>query len=72
MEGNVVQIKPKTANRRYKNHSYTVTYIPATKEWKWEVTYVTTTYFSDKAKTMIAAFKAAEKHIDRTLEMRRG
>lgn len=72
MNGNVISIKPKTANRRYKNHSYTVTYIPATKEWKWEVTYVQTTRFSDVAKTMQAAFKQAEKHIDRTLEIRKG
>lgn len=70
--GEVAQIRPKKAQRRYKNHAYSVTYIPATKEWKWEVTYVQTTYFSDVAKSLNAAFKQAEKHIDRTLELRRG
>ena len=70
MTATLHSILPKKAQRRYKNHSYVVTYLPPTKTWKWEVTYVQTTYYSDEAKTLNAAFKAAEKHIDHTLKLR--
>jgi hypothetical protein len=70
MNAAVIPIRPKEAKRRYRNHDYKVTYIPSTKQWKWEVTYVQTTRYSDIAKTLNAAFKAAEKHIDATLKMR--
>jgi hypothetical protein len=70
MTATLHSIIPKQAKRRYRNHSYVVTYLPETKIWKWEVTYVQTTKYCDEAKTMVAAFKAAEKHIDHTLRLR--
>jgi hypothetical protein len=63
---NVHFIKPKSMKRQYKRQTYTVTFIPATKKWKWEVTVVIETKFStsDIAETQIKAFRAAEKFID--------
>ncbi len=59
-------MRPKTVNRRYKQQDIVVTYIPATKEWQWMVTYVQTSKYSDRAATMNKAVKAAEKFIDET------
>ena len=70
MTAQLHSIIPKKAQRKYKQHPITVTFIPDTKQWKWTVTYVQTTVFSDEAKTLNAAFKAAEKHIDATLKVR--
>ncbi len=62
---NVVSIiTPKQMNRHYKRQKYTVTYVPATKSWKWEVTITTQLRFSEVAETQIKAFRAAEKFID--------
>ena len=63
-------VRPKTLHKTYKKHKYVITYIVATKKWKWEVEYVSVTTFSDIANTPNAAMRAAEKHIDRTLEIR--
>jgi hypothetical protein len=60
----------KKLNKQYKSQAYTITYLPQTKEWKWEVKWVRTTVFSDTEKTMNKAQKAAEKHIDSTLKNR--
>lgn len=70
MAATLHSIIPKKACRKYKQHPIEVTFIPATKEWQWKVTYVQTTEYCDKAKTLNAAFKAAEKHIDATLKIR--
>lgn len=61
---NVHVIPPKTMKRTYKRQHYTVTFIPATKKWKWEVTIVNESKFSDVADTQVKAFRAAEKLID--------
>jgi hypothetical protein len=63
-------VKPKSLNKHYRKTSYTITFLPANKQWQWEVTHVQTTKYSDTAKTMIAAQKAAEKHIDDTMRLR--
>ena len=65
-------VKPKQLKKQYKKTAFTITFLPQEKLWKWEVTYVQTTHYSDTAKTMIAAQKAAEKHIDITLTQRGG
>lgn len=64
--GNVVvlPVKPKTLKRQYKRQHYTVTFIPATKKWKWAVTIVRELKFEEEADTQIKAFKAAERFID--------
>jgi hypothetical protein len=64
--GEVVDIRPKTINRTYKKHKYTVSFIPATKKWKWEVEVVNTIRYCETADTQIKAFRAAEKFIDQT------
>lgn len=61
---NVHFIKPKTINRTYKKHKYTVTFVPSTKKWKWTVEVVQKIVFSEEADTQIKAFRAAEKLID--------
>lgn len=69
--GDVLEIRPKTLNKRYKNHSYMLIFDKESKQWSWEVTYVETTIFKGELKpTMNAAMRAAEKHIDKTLEIK--
>jgi hypothetical protein len=63
----VVQIPPKSLTRLYKKHHYKVTFIPATKKWKWSVEVVMRTIYSEEADTQIKAFKAAERRIDQML-----
>lgn len=70
--GDVAFIKPKTMRRVYKRHHFTVTFIPATKKWKWEVEIVTTNKFSETADTMVKAIRAAEKCIDKVEKIRTG
>jgi len=54
-------------DRTYRRQKYTITFIPDTKKWRWDVTLVQTTKAGDEADTMNKAQKAAEKHIDRCL-----
>jgi hypothetical protein len=61
---------PKSLKRLYKQTEYTLTYIPDLKQWGWEVTFVHKTKYGDTAKSMNAAQKAAEKHIDQVLSLR--
>lgn len=73
MNDNVVQlseVKSKTLEKKYRNVRYQLKYIVETKEWQWTAYFVSETKFSDKAKSMILAQKAAEKHIDKTLKLR--
>lgn len=70
MTAQLHSIIPKEAKRKYKQHPITVTFIPETKEWAWKVVYTQVTEFPGTAKTLNAAFKAAEKHIDATLKIR--
>lgn len=60
-----LEVKPKTFQRTYKKHKITVTFIPATKKWRWKVTVVTTTHYDDYADTSMKAVRAAEKFIDK-------
>lgn len=57
------KIKPKTLTRSYNRHTYTVTFLPKEKKWKWAVTVTTSQTFSEVADTQIKAFRAAEKFI---------
>lgn len=64
--------RPKTLKKKYKNHDYVISFDVAARKWSWQVTYVETTVFKGELKDSInAAQRAAEKHIDRTLELRR-
>lgn len=56
-------------NRVYKQTKYTVTYIPATKEWKWEIEIVQTVKYTDVAATQVKAFRAAERQIDKIKQL---
>lgn len=68
VEGNVTHIKPKTMKRTYKRQHYTVTFVPATKKWKWEVVITTHMKFSEEADTQVKAFRAAERFIDQNVK----
>jgi hypothetical protein len=72
MSDNLVNIRPKTLNKTYKRTKYTITYDVADKSWRWEVEYVSVTRYGETAKSINAAQKAAEKHIDKTLEIKGG
>lgn len=58
------EMKPKTLKRSYKRHEYTVTFIPKTKKWKWQVTVTTRMTYEEEADTQVKAFRAAERFID--------
>lgn len=62
-------VRPKTMNRRYRNQSYVIVYLPKEKKWSWEVTIVHKMVFKGEPKaTTNQAQKAAEKFIDESLE----
>jgi hypothetical protein len=63
---------PKTMKRQYNRQSYTVTYVPETRKWLWEVETVQTVRYRDVADTPAKAFRAAEKHIDAMSKIREG
>lgn len=69
--GDVVDfvVKPKQFKRQYKQHPLTVTYVPATKKWSWEIEIVQVTRIGGEADTQIKAVRAAEKRIDEVLRM---
>lgn len=67
----VVPIRPKTMNRKYRGQSYRITFLKETKTWRWDVTFTQVTEYGDEAATMNKAQKAAEKHIDKLLGMKR-
>ena len=62
-------VAPKTFKRVYKRHPLVVTYVPATKKWKWEIVVVQETRIGGEADTQIKAVRAAEKRIDDVLRM---
>lgn len=64
------KVAPKQMKRPYKKQHYIVTFIPATKKWKWEVTITNTIKFAEEADTQIKAFRAAEKFIDQHIKER--
>lgn len=66
----MADIQPKTARRTYKGQKITLTYVPDTKKWKWEVSFVQVTTWSEEADTMNKGFKAAEKFIDKQISIR--
>jgi len=68
-EGNVVQlvIPPKTLSRKYRNTSYVVSFVPATKQWSWKVTFTHVVEHEGDADTQLKAFKAAERFIDKQM-----
>lgn len=64
-------VRPKTLKKKYKNHDYVISFLVAERKWAWSVTYVETTVFTGEPKDSInAAQRAAERHIDRTLELK--
>lgn len=59
-----MRVEPKRIRRQYRKLPITVTFEPATKEWKWEVKYTVERVFDGRAETMEKAMKAAQKTID--------
>ncbi len=68
-DDNVITIKPKQMQRSYKRSKYVVTFIPATKKWKWKVETTQTLVYEEEADTQVKAFRAAEKFIDSHIAM---
>ena len=71
--GSVValNVQPKTMNKTYRNHQYVITFLVAERKWSWTVTYVQVSeYTGTPVDTWQKAQKAAEKHIDRTIELK--
>ncbi len=69
--GDVVQftVQPKSLNKSYKRHNFTVTYVPSTKKWSYDVELVQTTHLMGTADTQMKAVRAAEKQIDQVLKI---
>jgi hypothetical protein len=73
VDENVVElasVRPKTLNKQYKNQRYKLEFQPTTGQWKWTVYIVRTSSFSEVAPTMVAAQRAAERCIEKTLGTR--
>lgn len=70
----VLQFKapPKMMQRIHKRQKYTVTYVPDTRKWLWEVETVQVVKYRDVADTPAKAFRAAEKHIDSMVKIQQG
>ena len=60
-----LEVKPKSIKLNHKQTKFTVTYIPATKQWRWDVELVHVTRFGDVADTQIKAINAAKRHIEK-------
>jgi hypothetical protein len=58
-------IPPKQLTRSHRKTKYTVTFVPATQQWQWEVEFTHTTKHTGTALTQIKAFRSAEKFIDK-------
>lgn len=63
-------VKAKTLERHYKQQKYVISYLPPSKHWRWDILWVETTRYGEDAKSMHAAQKAAEKHIDKILSIK--
>lgn len=76
MTATVIQmssIQPKQAKRNYKGHKITITYLPPTKNWKWEIEYQPKPItYSEECKNLNAGFKAAERYIDKLIDIKKG
>ena len=60
---------PKSLKRQFKNIQYTLIYLPETKEWKWEVDFVSKIHLTGTASTMRKAENAVQDAIKRRLEI---
>lgn len=65
-------VKAKKHVNIYKNQEYSVTFIPSTNKWYWEVIQVSRTKFGDEADTLRKAQKMAEKYIDEQIKIKGG
>jgi len=59
------EVAPKRVDRTYKGQKVIVTFIPGVRTWKWEIRYTQVVSYSDEAKTLQDALKAAYKMIDK-------
>lgn len=66
----LASIRPKLLRKTYRKHHYEIRYNVETKDWSWDITYVSTSHFRSTAKSLVEAQRAAEKHIDGTLKIR--
>lgn len=57
--------KPKTERRIYRKRNYTITFLPETSAWKWDVEIQRTIHFHGTAPSLKAAVRQAEKRIDK-------
>lgn len=62
-------VKPKSLTKQYKRQTFVVTYVPATKMWKYDIALIQETHLSGEADTQIKAVRAAEKRIDSVLKI---
>jgi hypothetical protein len=66
----LASVRPKRLDKEYRKTKYRLEFLVPTSQWKWTVTFVHTTTYSDVAPTLVAAQRAAEKHIDRSINLR--
>lgn len=57
-------IPPKQETHRHRAIEYTLTYIPATKQWLWEFYVVTRTRYHGESESYLLAGRAAKQHIN--------
>lgn len=61
----MTEVAPKRVDRTYKGQKVVVTFVPGLRIWRWEIRYTQVVSYSDEARTMQDALKAAYKMIDK-------
>ena len=66
---NVTQlhVEPKTVRETYRRHSITVTFLPATAHWQWEIEFTARLQFDGEEKSEKRAMDKARRQIDKLL-----
>lgn len=62
-----LHVEPKTIRETYRKHAITVTYIPATSSWQWEIEFTARLQFDGEEKNEKRALERARKQIDKLL-----
>lgn len=68
-QSNVVPlvVEPKSVRETYRKHAITVTYLPATSTWHWEIEFTARLQFDGEAKDEKRALNIARQQIDKLL-----
>lgn len=63
-----MHIEPKRIRRQYRRTPFTVTFVPATGEWRWEIRRQIERVYDGTATDMQKAIREAQRTIDRIVD----